>query len=115
MPDQTGIPLLTQCLPINVDGCDFRITLVLSVQKACLEVDDFNIGVSALRMSFYKRLIQLLLFVRIHGWRGLQRKIVSLFSARCLYTRLRQSRQARKLYRSSSSNRSKSNDNDHAD
>ena len=82
--------------------------------KACLEVDDSKKGTSTLRMYFYKCIIQLWLFVRINGWRGLHRWIASRFSVRRLYSRLLLSHQARKLYCSSTSNHSKSNDNDHA-
>lgn len=83
--------------------------------KACLKVDDSDIGVSTLRTGFYIRLFQLWLFVRINGWRGLRRWIVSRFSVRRLYSRLIRGHQARKLYQSSLSNRSKGNVNDRAD
>ena len=82
--------------------------------KACLEVGDSKKGASTLRMYFYKCIIQLWLFVRINGWRGLHRWIASRFSVRRLYSRLLLSHQARKLYCSSTSNHSKSNDDDHA-
>ena len=82
--------------------------------KACLEVNDSERDDSVLRMYFYKCLLQLWLFIHINGWRGLQRWIASRFSVRRLYSRLLLSHQARKLYRSSSSNRSKSDENDRA-
>ena len=83
--------------------------------KACLEVNDSDTDDSVLRMYFNKCIIQLWLFVCINGWRGLCRWVASRFSVHRLYTRLRKSRQARKLYRSSTSNRSKRDENDHSD
>ena len=77
--------------------------------KAYLKVDSSDTGISALRMDFNIWLLQLLQFVRINGWRGLRRWIASRFSVCRLYSRWLQGRQARKLYQSSSSNRSKSN------
>ena len=82
--------------------------------KACLEVNDLENRDSILRMRFFNWLLQLWLFVRINGWRGLHRWIASRFSVRRLYSRLLLSHQARKLYCSSTSNHSKSNDDDHA-
>lgn len=66
-------------------------------------------------MHCYTYVLQFLHFIRLHGWDGLQRSIIARFSVRRLYSRLLLSHQARKLYRSSTSNHSKSNDNDHAD
>ncbi len=83
--------------------------------KACLEVNDLENRDSILRMCFYNWLLQLWLFVRINGWCGLQRWVASRFSIRRLYTRMRRRHQARKLYRSSFSNHSRSNDNDCSD
>lgn len=83
--------------------------------KACLQVNDSETDDSLLRMYFNKCIIQLWLFVRINGWRDFCRWIASRFSVHRLYTRLRKSRQARKLYRSSTSNRSKNDNNDHSD
>lgn len=76
--------------------------------KACLKVDNSEGIVTSLRMDFNIWLLQLLRFVRINGWRGLRRWIASRFSVCRLYARWLQGRQARKLYQSSSSNRSKS-------
>lgn len=77
--------------------------------KACLKVDNSEGIVTSLRMDFNIWLLQLLRFVRINGWRGLRRWIASRFSVCRLYSRWLQGRQARKLYQSSSSNRSESN------
>ena len=68
--------------------------------KACLEVSHEDIG-TLLRVTCYTWLFQLWLFVRLHGWRGLQRWIFARFSIPRLYSRLRLSYQKRKLYRSS--------------
>ena len=81
--------------------------------KACLEINDLENRNGILRMRFYNWFLQLSLFVRINGWRGLHRWVASRFSVRRLYSRLLLSHEARKLHRSSTSNHSKSNDNDH--
>ena len=83
--------------------------------KACLDVSKSESIISSLRMDFYMWIPELWLYVRGHGWGGLRRRIASKFSVRRLYTRLRLIFQAKKLYRSSFSKRSKSNDNDHTD
>ena len=80
--------------------------------KACLEVHESEGVVTSLRMGFYIWLCKLWLFVRINGRYGLRRWIGAQFSVRRLYFILRLIYQARKLYRSSSSNRSKSDVND---
>ena len=72
--------------------------------KANLKITPHKNGIS----PFYKWIVPLWLFVRINGWRGLQRWIFSRLSIRRLFSRLRQGHQARKLFRSSSSKRSKS-------
>ena len=59
--------------------------------------------------------LPLWLYVRGHGWGGLRRRIASKFSVQRLYTRLRLIFQAKKRYRSSLSNRSRSHDNDRTD
>ena len=69
--------------------------------KACLEVYRFKGTGSSLRMACYIWLLQLWLFVRLNRWRGLRRWIVSRFSVRRLYSRLRLGYRKRKLYRSS--------------
>ena len=74
--------------------------------KACLEFSLEDVGTS-LRIACYTWLFQLWLFVRLHGWRGLRRWIVARFSIPRLYSRLRLSCKKRKLYRSSSTNKSK--------
>ena len=68
--------------------------------KACLEVSREDVG-SSLRMACYTWLLQLWLFVRINGWRGLRRWIFARFSVPRLYSRWRLSCRKRKLYRSS--------------
>ena len=80
--------------------------------KACLEVHNYDTSVNARRMDFYKWLLHLGLFSGINGWGGLCQWIVSRLSVRRLYSRLLQGHRARKLYRSSLSNRSKSSVND---
>ena len=82
--------------------------------KACLEVSDLENRNSILHIRFYNWLLQLWLFVRINGWYGFHRWIASRFSVCRLYSRFLLRHQARKLYCSSTSNHSKSNDNDHA-
>lgn len=70
--------------------------------KACLEVHREGVRPS-LRMAFYSWFIQVWLFVRLNGWRGLRRNIFGQISIRRLFTRWRLIRQAQKLYRSSCS------------
>ena len=82
--------------------------------KARLKIDRHENNKNALNTFFFRYLFQLWLFVRINGWHGLCRWIASQFSVRRLYSRLLLSHQARKLYRSSSSDRSKSDENDRA-
>ena len=83
--------------------------------KACLDVHKSAGVIETLRTNFHMWILQLLLYVRINGWRGLLRRIASKISVRRLYFRFLQKRKARKLYRTLFSNRSKSNDNVHAD
>lgn len=83
--------------------------------KACLDVRKSKTVIDSLRMDVYMWVLQLLLYVRINGWRGLRRRIASRFSLRRLYSRMRLIDQAGKLYRASSSNRFKNNDKDRAD
>ena len=68
--------------------------------KACLDVTHQHVSTS-LRMTCYTWLFQLWLFVCLHGWRGLRRWIFARFSISRLYSRMRSSYRARKLYRSS--------------
>ncbi len=76
--------------------------------KACLEVHNSEGVVASLRMDFYKWLFKLYLFVRINSWNGFHKWITSLFSVRRLYSLFRLSYQAKKLFRASTSKRSKS-------
>ena len=82
--------------------------------KACLEVHESEGVVTSLRMGFYIWLCKLWLFARMNGWYGLRRWIGTQLSVRRLYFILRLIYQARKLYRSSSSNCSKGDVNDSA-
>ena len=68
--------------------------------KARVEVHREGLS-STLRMAFYSWLLQVWLFVRLNGWRGLRRKIFGQISIRRLFTRWRLLRQARKIYLSS--------------
>ena len=83
--------------------------------KACLDIRKSTGVIESLRTDFYMWVLQLLLYVRGHGWGGLLRRIASKISVRRLYFHFLQKRKARKLYRTLYSNRSKSNDNVHAD
>ena len=83
--------------------------------KACLDIRKSAGAIESLRTDLKMWVLQLWLYVRINGWRGLRRRIASKFSVRRLYTRLHLIFQAKKLYRSSFSNCSKSNDNDRTD
>ena len=78
--------------------------------KACLDIHELLGLIASLRMDFYKWLLELWIYVLINGWRGLRRRIASRFSLRRLYSRMHLIDQARKLYRTSFSNNSKSND-----
>ena len=71
--------------------------------KACLDIRKSEGIIASLRTDFYMWLLELRLYIRINGWRGLQRRIVSRFSPRQLYSRMRLIYQARKQYRASSS------------
>ena len=83
--------------------------------KACLDIRKSAGVIESLRTDFYMWVLQLWLYIRGHGWGGLRRRIASKFSVRRLYTRWCLIFQAKKLYRSSFSNRSKSNDKDRTD
>ena len=82
--------------------------------ETCLDVRKSKTVIDSLRMEVYMWVLQLLLYIRVNGWRGLCRRIASQFSVKQLYSVLRLIYQMRKLYRSSLSNRSKSNDSDNA-
>ena len=64
--------------------------------------------ISSRHLYFYGKIFQLWLFVKLHGWNGVERWITKKFSIRRLFSRIRLSRQARQLYRSSLSDRPKS-------
>lgn len=77
--------------------------------KACLDIRKSRQIFESLRLDFYGWLIQIMIYVRTKGWRALLRRVSSLFSLRRLHTFLRIRHQVKKLYRSSSSNRSENN------
>ena len=83
--------------------------------KACLVIRKSKKVSNSLLLEFYIWLIQILIYVRVKGWRALQHRITAFFSLRRLYTFLRLIFKMKRLYRSETSNRSNDNDNDQAD